>query len=157
MPTIKVAPNPVEPGQNVNFSGYAIPNSTVEIENQRQKGGAERRVLTTTSDGSGRWSLDTSTAGFVRDTWKVRAKSTNTSTGVSTQYSGFTFYGVGQEAQRTLNSDLNRDGKVNLVDFSILLFHWNTNGGTSDPPADINQDGRVTLTDFSIMIFNWTG
>lgn len=156
MPTIKVNPNPVQPGATVNFSGYAIPNSTVEVENQRQKGGAERRVYTATSDGSGRWSVDVPTTGFVQDTWKVRAKSSNTTTGVATQYSGFTLYGVGQ-AQRTLNSDLNRDGKVNLVDFSILLFHWNTNGGSSDPPADINQDGRVTLTDFSIMIFNWTG
>lgn len=157
MPTIKVAPNPVQPGQNVNFSGYAIPNSSVEIENQRQKGGAERRTFNATSDGSGKWSVDVPTAGFVQDTWKVRARSSNTTTGVTTQYSGFTLYGVGQSAQRTLNSDLNRDGKVNLVDFSILLFHWNTNGGSSDPPADINQDGRVTLTDFSIMIFNWTG
>ncbi|MFM2374764.1 MAG: hypothetical protein RLZZ234_759 [Candidatus Parcubacteria bacterium] len=157
MPTIKVNPNPVEPGQNVNFSGYAIPNSTVEVENQRQKGGSERKVLTATSDASGKWSIDVPTNGFARDTWKVRAKSTNTTTRVSTQYSGFTFYGVGQGATKTLNSDLNRDGKVNLVDFSILLFHWNTDGGRSDPPADINQDGRVTLTDFSIMIFNWTG
>lgn len=156
MPTIKVNPNPVQPGATVNFSGYAIPNSTVEVENQRQKSGAERRVYTTTSDGSGKWSLDVTTTGFVQDTWKVRAKSSNSTTGVASQYSGFTFYGVGQ-AQRTLNSDLNRDGKVNLVDFSILLFHWNTDGGRSDPPADINQDGRVTLTDFSIMIFNWTG
>jgi hypothetical protein len=157
MPTIKVNPNPVQPGQSVNFSGFSIANSTVEVENQRQRGGSERRVFTTTSDSSGRWSLDVPTTGFAQDTWKVRAKSTNAATGVSTQYSGFTFYGVGQAAQRTLNSDLNRDGKVNLVDFSILLFHWNTNGGQSDPPADINQDGRVTLTDFSIMIFNWTG
>jgi hypothetical protein len=101
--------------------------------------------------------LDVPTNGFAQDTWKVRAKSSNTTTGITTQYSGFTFYGVGQAVQRTLNSDLNRDGKVNLVDFSILLFHWNTDGGRSDPPADINQDGRVTLTDFSILIFNWTG
>jgi hypothetical protein len=141
----------------VNFSGYAIPNSSVEVENQRQKSGAERKVFTATSDASGKWSLDVPTTGFVRDTWKVRAKSTNATSGVSTQYSGFTFYGVGQTATKTLNSDLNRDGKVNLVDFSVLLFHWNTAGGQSDPPADINQDGRVTLTDFSIMIFNWTG
>jgi hypothetical protein len=157
MPTIKVNPNPVEPGQNVTFSGYAIANSTVEVENQRQKGGSERKVLTTTSDAGGKWTLDVPTTGFARDTWKVRAKSTNTTTSVSTQYSGFTFYGVGQGATKTLNSDLNRDGKVNLVDFSILLFHWNSDGGRSDPPADINQDGRVTLTDFSILIFNWTG
>ncbi|MCA9391726.1 dockerin type I repeat-containing protein [candidate division WWE3 bacterium] len=50
-------------------------------------------------------------------------------------------------------SDLNCDGKVNLVDFSILLYHWGTNHKT----GDINNDGQVNLTDFSIMLFDWTG
>lgn len=158
MPTVKVTPNPVEPGATVVFSGYAIPNSAVTVETQREKSaGAEKKTVTATSDGQGRWSVDMSTAGFARDTWKVRARSVNATAGISTQFSNYTFYGVGQQVARTLNSDLNRDGKVNLVDFSILLFHWNTNGGTSNPPADINQDGKVSLTDFSILIFNWTG
>lgn len=51
------------------------------------------------------------------------------------------------------NADLNGDGKVNLVDFSILLFHF----GTDHAIADLNADGRVNLTDFSILLFNWTG
>ena len=50
-------------------------------------------------------------------------------------------------------SDLNCDGKVNLTDFSILLYHW----GTSHKTGDINEDGRVNLTDFSIMLYDWTG
>lgn len=158
MPTVKVTPNPVEPSATVVFSGFAIPNSTVTIETEREKSnGASKKTVTATSDGGGRWSVDVSTAGFARDTWKVRAKSANALTQITTQFSNYTFYGVGQQVSKTLNSDLNRDGKVNLVDFSILLFHWNTNGGTSNPSADINGDGRVTLTDFSIMIFNWTG
>ena len=52
-----------------------------------------------------------------------------------------------------MSADLNRDGKVNLIDFSIMLFHW----GNPDPVADINEDGTVDLTDFSILLFNWTG
>lgn len=51
------------------------------------------------------------------------------------------------------NADLNRDGRVNLTDFSILLFHW----GTGNEIADINCDGIINLTDFSIMLFRWTG
>jgi hypothetical protein len=50
-------------------------------------------------------------------------------------------------------SDLNTDGKVNLVDFSILLFHWNS----TNPLADINLDGKVNLVDFSVQLFCWTG
>jgi hypothetical protein len=52
-----------------------------------------------------------------------------------------------------LRADLNKDGKVNLVDFSILLVYWKT----SDANADINSDGAVNLGDFSIMLFYWTG
>lgn len=49
-------------------------------------------------------------------------------------------------------SDLNCDGHVNLTDFSILLYYWNT----TNPKADINLDGKVGLIDFSIMMFDWT-
>jgi hypothetical protein len=96
------------------------------------------------------------TSGFTNGTYKARARAV-VEGGVSTNFSNYVLYGVGQAANRASNADLNRDGKVNLVDFSILLFWWNTNGGTSDPSADINGDGRVSLTDFSILLFNWTG
>jgi len=63
--------------------------------------------------------------------------------------------GVGQDAPADLGlrADLNRDSKVNLVDFSILLSFWTTD----DANADINEDGTVGLPDFSIMLFQWTG
>jgi hypothetical protein len=64
---------------------------------------------------------------------------------------------LAKKATKPTTADLNRDGKVNLTDFSILLFWWNTDGGTSDPSADINGDKKVNLTDFSILLFNWTG
>lgn len=49
-------------------------------------------------------------------------------------------------------SDLNCDGQVNLTDFSILLYYWDS----SWPTADTNHDGVVGLIDFSIMLFDWT-
>ena len=156
MPSISVDPDPVDPNSTVTFSGYSIPNATVTVENQNDRSSVTLKTFTTSSDSDGRWSIDVSTTGFSVGTWKVRAKARQTG-GVSTEYSNFTFYGVGEEANRPRNPDLNRDGFVNLIDFSILLFWWNTDGGASDPPADINADGRVSLTDFSIMIFNWTG
>jgi hypothetical protein len=56
--------------------------------------------------------------------------------------------------QVLLSADLNNDGRVNLTDFSILMFFYNQN---TTKPADINDDGRVNLTDFSVMLFHWTG
>jgi len=48
--------------------------------------------------------------------------------------------------------DLNQDGKVNLYDFSIMLFWW----GQNYPNADLNCDGDVSLSDFSILLSRWT-
>lgn len=156
MPSIKVTPNPVDPGTLLSVSGYSIPNATVTIENQNDKSSASLKTFTATSDGNGAWSVEIPTDGFSKGTYKVRAKAKQ-ETGVTTNFSGYTFYGVGEAAKVARSSDLNRDGKVNLIDFSILLFWWGSAGGNSNPPADINGDGKVSLTDFSIMIFNWTG
>lgn len=158
MPSIKVTPDPVEPGTPLVVTGYAIPNAVVTIENQNDKSSASLKTFTANSDANGAWSYTINTSGFSKGTYKVRAKAKQEADDlVSTNYSNFTFYGVGETAAVPRSSDLNRDGKVNLTDFSILLFWWNTDGGASNPPADINGDGRVSLTDFSIMIFNWTG
>lgn len=155
-PSIKVTPDPVDIGAIATISGYTLQNSTVTIENEKDKTVASRKTLTTTSDNNGFWSIPLDTTGFSAGTYKVRAKAVQTD-GVSTNFSNYTTYGIGQNALRPLNADLNRDGKVNLVDFSILLFWWNSSGGDSDPSADINGDGKVNLTDFSILLFNWTG
>lgn len=155
-PSIKVSPDPVNPGETLTVTGYALPNSTVTVQN----GKAKTKIVsesTAEADSSGKWSLTLNTTNFSKGTYQIRAKSVQ-SGGVTANYAGYIFYGVGEKAETgTLSADLNRDGKVNLIDFSILLFWWNTNGGDSNPPADINRDGRVTLTDFSILLFNWTG
>ncbi len=158
MPSIKVTPDPVEPGQTLLVSGFAIPNAVITLENQQDKSSVSLKSYTTNSDANGAWSVSIETTGFKKGTYKVRAKAKQeTGDLAQTNYSNYTFYGVGESAATPRSSDLNRDGKVNLIDFSILLFWWNSDGGNSNPPADINGDGRVSLTDFSILIFNWTG
>jgi hypothetical protein len=155
-PTVRVNPDPVDPGVNLTVSGFAIPNSTITIENEKDRSAPSRQSFTATADGSGAWSTTIPTNNFTVGTYKVRAKSEQAG-GIATNFSNYTVYGVGQAAARPLNADLNRDGRVNLTDFSILLFWWGTAGGDSDPAADINGDARVNLTDFSILLFNWTG
>lgn len=51
--------------------------------------------------------------------------------------------------------DYNKDRRVNLVDFSILLY-WLDKGS---PPRgiDCNADNRIDLKDFSILMYFWTG
>lgn len=52
-------------------------------------------------------------------------------------------------------ADLNGDGKVNLIDFSIIVYWYQR----SNPPVhvDLNDDGVVDLADFSILAYYWTG
>ncbi len=158
MPSVTVNPNPVQPPQAFTVSGRSIPNANITIETQPEKGGGAKKTFSATSNGSGVWSQSIDSAGFTNGTYKIRAKSEQTAgLLLKTNFSNYTFYGVGQSANTPLNADLNRDGKVNLTDFSILLFWWGSDGGNSDPSADINGDGKVNLTDFSILLFNWTG
>ena len=154
-PSIVVTPDPAEPGEEVVFSGFALPDATVTIQYGRSDG-TDSQVLTAFSDNDGEWQATLDTTGFARDTYRVRANAEQVG-GRETGFSDYEFFGIGQIADAPLAPDLNRDGFVNLIDFSILLFWWQSNGGDSDPPADINQDGNVSLTDFSILLFNWTG
>lgn len=52
-------------------------------------------------------------------------------------------------------ADLNCNGRVNLVDFSIAAFWYKK----ASPPEeiDLNKDGKIDLIDFSIMAYYWTG
>lgn len=52
-------------------------------------------------------------------------------------------------------ADLNRDGKVNSVDFSIMLYFWKKTPPFNNQYVDINKDGKVNSVDFSILLYHW--
>lgn len=47
--------------------------------------------------------------------------------------------------------DINIDGIVNSLDWSLMNFKWNTN----DASVDLNNDGSVNTVDFSLLNNNW--
>lgn len=153
-PTIRVSNPNINPGDVITLEGKTIPNVAVEVSVDDGD-----LVLETTSNSSGDWSVQFDTSQVSVDTHTAKARFIEGSSTLKTE----SIYGtsislfIGVEGQPTSNADLNRDGRVNLVDFSILVFWWGTGGGNSNPPADINQNGRVSLEDFSILLFNWTG
>ncbi len=153
-PTIRAGNVTLNPGDLLLLTGQTIPNVTVEVSVDNGK-----KILTTASDASGAWSVQFDTRGISIDTHTVKARfitGTNALKTESTYGTALSLF-IGVAGKATSNSDLNRDGKVNLIDFSILIFWWSSTGGNSNPPADINQNGRVGLEDFSILLFNWTG
>lgn len=59
-----------------------------------------------------------------------------------------------------LRGDLNRDGKVNLVDFSIAAYWYKRSlsvAMTQIESETLNGDNKIDLVDFSIMAYYWTG
>ena len=152
-PTINVSSRQLKKGDTIVISGQAVPSVTVEsyIHSSNQI------TLTTSSDSSGNWKMSYNTQPLQNNQFHtVSADFVTTENGIterSTVSQAISFYlGTGKASSQAL-SDLNGDNKVNLADFSILLYYW----GTSSPLADLNSDGKVDLTDLSILLFNWTG
>lgn len=153
-PTITLSTQNIDPGDTVIAEGQAIPNETVELHV-----GSDGPVFETEAGANGRWEIEVETDALASAEYTVRARSVTGSGGLTTEssFSNSLQLFVGVDGTPSSSADLNRDERVDLVDFSILVFWWGTDAGDSDPSADINQDSSVNLADFSILLFNWTG
>lgn len=149
-PTLTVTPDRVTPGGTVSFEGSAAPNSELRAYIDAGQDPEVAAAL-----GSGAWSIAYGTATLTPEmSHTVRALYLRDQSELKSGYSQLVSFYVGNgEPTDGVTADLNKDGKVDLADFSILLFNWNTRTAS----ADINSDGVVSLPDFSIMLFNWTG
>lgn len=152
-PTLDLKTKKVKLGDLLDALGATAPGAKVSLFIDKEK--SARTVAT--SSGSGLWNASVPTTELQDETFHaVKAIFETIGEGVQAK-SGFSqavnFYIGQRDVQAPGTGDLNGDGKVNLTDFSILLFHW----GTDHAIADLNSDGRVNLTDFSILLFNWTG
>jgi len=140
-------------GKPFLISGLAVPSSTIDILVVNQKNAVSPSEATTTADQLGVWSYPFSTAGLPAGTYQIKARVLAASVGTS-NFSTISLLGVGEAPTGNLKTgDLNGDGKINLVDFSILLYHW----GTNYPPAEFDGKSTVDLADLSIMLSHWTG
>jgi hypothetical protein len=52
--------------------------------------------------------------------------------------------------------DFNHDGKVDFIDFSILLYYFDKRGSII-VPFDLNDDTYVDMVDISIFMYYWDG
>lgn len=157
-PTIELSATVISPGDPLRIFGEATPKSTVEVWVYPSKPTVletEIKKATTSVDVLGRWEIKFDSSNLIQNqTYAIKARAYFKPKEAS-DFSRVLYLGVGRPPEIPLcsRSDLNQDGKVNLVDFSILLYWW----GSANPTADINMDGKVNLTDFSIMMYCWTG
>ena len=151
-PSITIDKTSVKLGQFVTVSGSTAPDSDLTISVNSVKA----LSFSVTANPAGRWSkmINTQDVGVGTHTVKARAVSGGTNISEFSQTVSFAVNPLGQcDGKKT--ADLNCDGRVNLTDFSILLFFWQQRN-PANARADINADGQVTIVDFSIMLFQWT-
>lgn len=148
-PTIAVSERQVPKGDPFTVSGFTVPQANVSSE----IGGGTKTTLAATADGTGAWAIQVDTKSLTDGLHTVKAYFKQDG-GIQSGFGKSISFSVGEGAfADTGTADLNGDGKVNLVDFSIFLLKWNSD----DIQSDFNGDGTVNLGDFSIMLFNWTG
>jgi len=152
-PTITVDKRQLAKGGTLVLSGQSVPSVMVEAHVHS----AGDIMIATSSDASGNWKMAFDTTPLANNSFHtVDADFVTNDNGAverSTVSQAIPFYLGATQAGKNRIADLNGDGKVNLADFSILLYYW----GTSSPLADLNGDGKVDLRDFSILLYNWTG
>ncbi len=151
-PTLDTDKVEVDPGEVIEIFGQTAPDVSVKTHIHSDP----KLVEEISSDEDGYWNLELDTGRLQTGQHTAKAmfelRESDDSV-LSSSFSRAKSFFVGVPAEDDLSADLNGDGKVNIADFSILLFHW----GTSSPEADVNEDGSVGLPDFSIMLFQWTG
>lgn len=54
------------------------------------------------------------------------------------------------------NPDFNSDNSIDIIDLSIILFHYNSKGANLGC-YDLNRNSKVDFPDISILMYYWTG
>ncbi len=167
-PTITSDKSVVKQGNTITFSGAAYPESTITIVVNSETVIQDK----TKADIAGLWSYALNSKDLEKGdhTSKAQGITKDNITTIFSESIGFQVgdidvpFGKFQKGREPVpavsacnkNGDINGDKKVNIVDFSILLYFWNQKN-PANPCVDINRDGSVNIFDFSIMLFWWTG
>ncbi len=163
-PTLTLSPTVVNAGNTLIAEGYTAPGATVFLTNSA----STNSLISLIADSAGKFSGQIP-AGFRLGEFTITAKS-RMATGQESLPSRNVIYrvigvdevvpespvaGVGLVTNFPSCVDPNRNGRVNLIDFSIMLFWYEK----PNPPVaiDCNSDGVVNLKDFSILMYFWTG
>ncbi|HKN69066.1 MAG TPA: dockerin type I repeat-containing protein, partial [Gemmatimonadaceae bacterium] len=148
-PTIAVDRDSIAQGEPVTIFGQTAPGSDVSITVHS----AQQLDYSTKADGAGIYSY-TFLTGLLEQ-GKHQAQARSLIAGAASGVSSAAYFRIGAAEDIPGSGDLNGDGRVNIVDFSIAAFWFKK----PSPPTnvDLNGDGRVDIVDFSVLAYNWTG
>lgn len=154
-PTITADRSSLTQGEKMRVYGSSVPGSLVRIVNNYA---LNQTLPPIKVDSEGHWEYNISTLDLQPGDYSIKAISQLQDKGLISPFSQDLIFNV-QEKQ-CYGSDLSNDGKVDVADFSILMFYWNKSLVTMENKpvngcADVNGDGFIGLVDFSIMMYKW--
>jgi hypothetical protein len=160
-PTIDVDKLEVKRGDFISIFGYTQPFADVLINVNSE----EELFFRTNSNKDGFYLYKLGTDILEKGEHFTKSKSILANQMVS-NYSRVVSFKVGdktvsKEIKKVCGkADLNCDGRVNLIDFSIAAYWYKRKLSptfTLIEKERLNGDGKVDLVDFSIMAYYWTG
>lgn len=157
-PTIGLDKTVVKQGDILEIFGVSYPKSEVAIHVSSD----EEKIFTATVEESGIYIYKLDTSGLAKDTHFAKSRSKHYLDDTRSSFSRVVSFVVGEESIEAefLKGDLNGDGRVNLVDFSIAAFWYKRTISKEFAEKEagyLNGDGKIDLVDFSIMAYFWTG
>jgi hypothetical protein len=144
----------VNPNSSLLIQGSSTPGASVVLSFLPNK-----LEYSTTVGLDGIWRFSKSGANFGLGEYYVKARTILPPAQDKSEWSQLIPFTIGfakPGSQCENGPDVNGDGKIDLVDFSILAYWWDQSVSTGST-YDLNCDDRVTLADFSILAFGWTG
>ncbi len=165
-PTLDVDTAKIKVGESVGISGYAYPNAQVTLFISQDPSFVTNVYTLTLPVSPSGWYTQRFNIGESFSTGLYISKSRAAINGLSSnlsepeQFTVTTDESIKKPPRACRLGDLNDDGKVELVDFSIAVY-WR-NKPLLEPfktkeATCLNNDGMVNLLDFSLMAYYWTG
>lgn len=158
-PTIAVDKSEVKKGDTIAIFGQSAPQSEITIGVSSE----EESFVKAASDKDGAYLYNLDTSPLEKGQHAARSKSTVG--GEISPFSKLVGFKVGSQniavaKKCPSKADLNKDCRVNLVDFSIAAYWYKRALSQTFAILEsqyLNNDKKIDLVDFSIMAYYWTG
>jgi hypothetical protein len=157
-PTLSTDKIQVKKGEAFMVAGQSGFQATIEVS---VKGSGNQLSVRELADAQGKYSHSFATDNLSFGDYQITAR-TYFSDGAFSELSRIVEVAVAETTllrkpfeARPPQGDINDDNKVNLIDFSILLYWF----GRENVPSkvDLDNNRKADLIDFSIMAYYWTG
>lgn len=155
-PTLSVRGKEFKRGDTVTFFGQSVPGGAITLEVNSE----EPHFFSATSDTAGSYFMQVNSSMLELGSHSAHSKATQGAlVSPASPIVSFKVSLTGGAASAFLKGDLNKDGRVNVLDFSIAAY-WYKRALSAVLVADeaerLSGDAKVDLIDFSIMAYHWT-